>query len=336
MAVSSSAAPVFAGLSVVHITFAWQSDEPAIVEKAMGIMSEWSLGKRKCCAHRDSLVWSATGFQFRMKSVSTYMAAYAFIIRMLGHLVPAWGQGSCWRVMAVTDVTEVPLPSAASPSEASVPESPEPLCGLAPTDLEQSWCPSPTFKLIRGGPVLADSRSHYTFGEKLGEGVYGEVYEGFRSGRPLAVKFIKACDTARTDAAAEAYVLDRCRGHPHIVQLVDVFRGTRPNGTAPEFALVFEHAGVSLSSCIRRKKLSYQTVRLAMADIVDGVGYLHGLGLVHGDLKPCNVLVRAVGGFEAGESDSWQVKVGDVGLAVLVPQEQCPDATHSQGRLWLP
>jgi hypothetical protein len=329
MAVSSSAAPVFAGKGVVHTTFAWQSDEPKLVQKAMGIMSEWSLGKGKCCAHRDSVVWSESGFQLRMKTASTYQAAYAFMIRMLGDIVPAWGQGSCWRVVAVADVTEAPLPSqpdvllhAASLPEASAPVSPSPLGGLVLMDLEQSWCQSPTFKLIRGGSVLDDSRSRYTFGEKLGEGVYGEVYEGFRSGRLLAVKFIKACDTDRTDAAAEAYVLDRCRGHPHIVQLVDVFRGIRPDGTAPEYALVFQHAGVALTSMIRRKTLSYQAVRSAMADIVAGVGHLHGLGLVHGDIKPCNVLVCSVGGLEAGGGDCWQVKVGDVGLAVLVPQEQ--------------
>jgi hypothetical protein len=323
MAVSSSLVPVFAGSDVRHTTFAWKSDEPALVQQAMGIMAEWSLGKGKCGAHRDSVVWSETGCQFRMKTASTYAAAYAVAM-------PAWGQSSSWRVVVVADDPHAGLHSqprvlqdaASSSSVNSVPESASLLCGRVPLDLELSWCPSPTFKLIRGGTVLDDSRMRYTFGEKLGEGVYGEVYEGFRSGRLLAVKFIKACDTARTDAAAEAYVLDRCRGHPHIVQLVDVFRGIRPNGMSPEYALVFQHAGVALTSLIRRKTLSSQAARSAMAAIVAGVGHLHGLGLVHGDVKPCNVLVSVVGGFEAGGCDSWQVKVGDVGLAVLVAQEQ--------------
>jgi cyclin-dependent kinase/cell division cycle 2-like protein len=176
---------------------------------------------------------------------------------------------------------------------------------------------------------LDDGRSRYTFGGKLGEGVYGEVYEGFRSGRLVAIKFIKACDDARTDAAAEAYVLDRCRGHPNIVQLVDVFRGLGPDMPGLSFALVFQHAGVALTSIMRRETLSCQAVRSAMADIVAGVGHLHGLGLVHGDLKPCNLLATAVGGFVPGGGDRWHVKVGDVGLAVLASRAKGPNGAHN-------
>ena len=344
MAASSSAAPIFAGKDVLHTTFAWKSDEPSTVKKAMGILSEWSLCKGKCAAHRDSVVWSDTGCQWRMKMPSTYSAAYSFMMRLLGGLVQVWGQGSSWRVLAVADVAEAelsqaslgqaPLPGLvrqeASPLNASGSEASQSVASVAVAVLEgspspaaaeheHSWCLSPTFKLIRGGAVLDESRSRYTYGSKLGEGVYGAVYEGFRSGRIVAIKFIKACDDARTDAAAEAYVLDRCRGHPNIVQLVDVFRGLGPDMTEPAFALVFQHAGVSLTSIIRRKTLTCQAVRSAMADIVAGVGHLHGLGLVHGDIKPCNLLATAVGGFEAGGGDSWHVQVGDVGLASWLP-----------------
>ena len=75
--------------------------------------------------------------------------------------------------------------------------------------------------------------------------------------------------------------------------------------------------------------MTCQAVRSAMADIVAGVGHLHGLGLVHGDIKPCNLLATAVGGFEAGGDGSWHVQVGDVGLAVLAPLASGPDPAHN-------
>jgi hypothetical protein len=172
--------------------------------------------------------------------------------------------GVVWQEASHQQVS-VPLSSLsvqmASVAEAALqPVFPQLHGSLAHTEPEHSWCQSPIVKLMRGGPVLHESRSPYTFGAKLGEGVYGDVYEGFRSGRTVAIKFIKACDDARMDAAAEAYVLDRCRGHPNIVQLVDVFRGCGPNMIVPSFALVFQHGGLALTGIIRRKIMKCQDV----------------------------------------------------------------------------
>lgn len=46
--------------------------------------------------------------------------------------------------------------------------------------------------------------------------------------------------------------------------------------------------------------------RNVMKQILDGVGYLHSKGIIHRDLKLSNILL----------THSWEIKIGDFGLAV--------------------
>ena len=47
-----------------------------------------------------------------------------------------------------------------------------------------------------------------------------------------------------------------------------------------------------------------------MIEIVKGIGYLHQRGIIHGDLKPENVL----------NSDDGQVKIGNYSISKYLPQ----------------
>lgn len=58
----------------------------------------------------------------------------------------------------------------------------------------------------------------------------------------------------------------------------------------------------------RRKALSEPEVRYYMKQILEGVVYLHGLQIIHRDLKLGNLFLN----------DDLEVKIGDFGLAARI------------------
>ena len=88
----------------------------------------------------------------------------------------------------------------------------------------------------------------------------------------------------------EQRILARLR-HPGIVPLYDA--GETPDGT-PWFAM--EHVeGTSLSEFCRRGKLSIPERLRLFRDVCTAVRAAHERFVVHGDLKPSNILVTADG-----------------------------------------
>ena len=93
----------------------------------------------------------------------------------------------------------------------------------------------------------------------------------------------------------EAYVGDRCRGDPCIVQLLDAFKLNE------SLHLVYEHAGQDLS---KRDNLDPTSLRGGFHSVLVGLGYVHSLGLMHADVKPANILVDGSGKFRLGDLGS--------------------------------
>ena len=103
----------------------------------------------------------------------------------------------------------------------------------------------------------------------------------------------------------EANVL-RMLEHPNLVAAVDVFV------EAGQLFLVMEKVtGRTLGAAVAAGALAPRQALVLVRQILDGVGYAHGLGLVHRDLKPENVLLVDQGGWE-------RVKIIDFGLVKLV------------------
>ncbi|XP_059725697.1 inactive serine/threonine-protein kinase PLK5-like isoform X3 [Haemorhous mexicanus] len=146
----------------------------------------------------------------------------------------------------------------------------------------------------------------YKRGRLLGEGTFGRCYQvtEVTSGRLYAAKVIPR---ARLAAVGIGDRVERerelqCRlRHPHIVRLHGHFtdRG--------HFYLLLELCSRgSLADILRaRGRLTEPEVRYYLRQLLSGLRYLHGHGLVHRDLKPSNFLV----------TERMRVKIGDLGLA---------------------
>jgi serine/threonine-protein kinase len=153
----------------------------------------------------------------------------------------------------------------------------------------------------------------YRLLRKLGEGGMGEVYlaEHQLLKRPCAVKLIKAEAGSDPIAVArfEREVQSAARlSHPNTIEIYDY--GRTLDGT---FYYVMEYLrGLSLAELLRRHgPLPPGRAIYIFRQVCAGLAEAHGLGLVHRDLKPGNVLLAVRG----GEADV--AKVLDFGLVKL-------------------
>ncbi|MGH1553115.1 protein kinase domain-containing protein [Streptomyces sp. L7] len=111
--------------------------------------------------------------------------------------------------------------------------------------------------------------------------------------------------------------------HPRLIRVLDLARTgrnwTTPNSTAA-IVLVMERAERSLRQLLAGQAgLADGQAERILTEICEGLDHLHGLGWVHGDLKPDNVLLMADG----------SVRLSDFGLAFEL------DGTHGT-HAWMP
>ena len=150
----------------------------------------------------------------------------------------------------------------------------------------------------------------YVVKSSLGRGGMGGVWEvEGDGGQVFALKSpisdVNPMGEVTRRFAREANVL-RLLDHPNLVAAVDVFV------EAGQLFLVMEKvAGRTLGKAIAGGGVQARAALVLVRQVLDGVGYAHAQGLVHRDLKPDNVLLVDMGGWE-------QVKIIDFGLVKLV------------------
>ncbi|KAG2557660.1 putative cyclin-dependent kinase F-2 [Panicum virgatum] len=162
-------------------------------------------------------------------------------------------------------------------------------------------------------PWSAAVAERYERREKLGQGMFGDVYRAWDrvDGRFVAVKrlagrtgggFVQA---GIRDFAREAMSLAACRGHPAVVELLATYADSaRGDG---DCFLVTGYAGpVNLRQymALRRREgppLDEDEVRDAMRQLLAGVKRAHGAGVLHRDVVPENVIVGQEDVIAAGD-----------------------------------
>ena len=76
--------------------------------------------------------------------------------------------------------------------------------------------------------------------------------------------------------------------HPHLVRIFAA--GTWSLAGLPLAYLVMEYAEENLAEVLRERPLTTDETREMLEPVADALAYLHGKGLVHGNLKPSNIL----------------------------------------------
>ena len=175
----------------------------------------------------------------------------------------------------------------------------------------------PSVQPCEGTPLL-QTGAHldaYVIVRSIGRGGMGEVYlaKDQELGRRVAIKVIRS-DRVGSPGAVERFVAEARTtarfNHPNIVTLYGV---GRVRG-APYLALEYVD-GDTLRRSLDRGPLAIGALIAIARSIADATRTAHRHGVIHGDLKPSNVLVARDG----------RIRVLDFGLARLVRPE--PDAS---------
>ncbi|CAA7030961.1 unnamed protein product [Microthlaspi erraticum] len=203
-----------------------------------------------------------------------------------------------------------------------------------------------TNELIRG----EDDDGNKTINEfvrqrKIGSGSYGKVvlYESTVDGKEYAVKAfhkshllrlrVAPSETAMGDVLREVMIM-KILEHPNIVNLIEVI----DDPEADDFYMVLEYVDGkwAYDESGPPGALGENTARKYLRDVVAGLMYLHAHNVIHGDIKPDNLLVTSTGTVKIGDFSVSQVFKDDddqlrrsPGTPVFTAPECCVGISYS-------
>lgn len=153
-----------------------------------------------------------------------------------------------------------------------------------------------------------DVASRYKLLEKIGAGSFATVYraQDQELGREVAVKQIHSqfmADTSQFERYWKEATLLASFQHPNIVTIYDVVRS--------QGWLVLELMQANLRDRLQGRAMDVKAVQTTLTQGLRALSALHARGLVHGDIKPSNLMI----------DHRKRVKVGDFGLARRVSHD---------------
>ncbi|CAN8255030.1 unnamed protein product [Cochlearia groenlandica] len=203
-----------------------------------------------------------------------------------------------------------------------------------------------TYKLIRAG----DEDGNKTINEfvrqrKIGSGSYGKVnlYQSSVDGKDYAIKAfhksyllrlrVAPSETAMGDVLREVMIMKTLE-HPNIVNLIEVI----DDPESDHFYMVLEYVDGkwAYDESGPPGALGENTARKYLRDVVAGLMYLHAHNVIHGDIKPDNLLVNSTGTVKIGDFSVSQAFKDDddqlrrsPGTPVFTAPECCLGITYS-------
>ena len=153
-------------------------------------------------------------------------------------------------------------------------------------------------------------RGAITLGDELGQGAFGQVYQGKWGERPVALKKIDLIHAKKNfPHMDEAQILESLQwevsrlstvSHPNLVQFYGIYQEASQSYIVMEFC-----EGGTLQNALTQKNISWSMRWQWALEITRGLAYLHDQGVLHRDLKAENMLLDRYG----------RAKLADLGVA---------------------
>uniref|UniRef100_A0A2P2K5Z4 non-specific serine/threonine protein kinase n=1 Tax=Rhizophora mucronata TaxID=61149 RepID=A0A2P2K5Z4_RHIMU len=153
-------------------------------------------------------------------------------------------------------------------------------------------------------------------GPPFAQGAFGKLYRGTYNGEDVAVKILERPETDPEKAKLmeqqfqqEVMMLATLK-HPNIVRFIGACRKPMV------WCIVTEYAkGGSVRQFLNKRQMGAVPLKLAVKqalDVARGMAYVHGLGLIHRDLKSDNLLIFG----------NKSIKIADFGVARIEVQTE--------------
>ena len=171
-------------------------------------------------------------------------------------------------------------------------------------------------KALSGGDI--PKLPGYTLQHRLGAGTFGEAWAGIQqsTGQKVAVKIFSRHQAMDWDLfRAEVQRLMEVAEHPNVVTLLDA----NLEHTPPFFVMPL------LSGSLAEVQADPEQITIWLEETCRGLGYIHSKGILHGDLKPANLLLDGQGRVRLADfGQSFATQSGGYNLGTLgyMPPEQ--------------
>jgi serine/threonine protein kinase len=167
----------------------------------------------------------------------------------------------------------------------------------------------------------------YQIFETLGAGASSRVVRGFDPmiGRQVAIKLFRselAIGEARDRFLREARVVGQL-AHPNIITLHDM--GIEESTQTPYLVMEFLD-GAPLDRLLEKGTLPVARACALIAQAAEALEAAHARGVIHGDVKPANILIAADG----------KVKLTDFGMARVAKRETLDSPLLGTPAYWCP
>jgi TonB family protein len=167
--------------------------------------------------------------------------------------------------------------------------------------------------------------------ERLLDGGEGRAVFLTRFGSGRAVIKLVLEGQAQAGVLVERWNRAATLDHPHLVRIFAA--GTWAVAGTPLAYLVMEYAEENLAEVLGERPLTTDETREMLLPVADALAYLHGQGLVHGNLKPSNIFAvedRVKISSDAVSAGDPAADIGALGVALVQaltpPGGQSPEA----------
>ena len=153
-----------------------------------------------------------------------------------------------------------------------------------------------------------DITQFYEVQKKIGEGAYGRIYKvrDKQSGDIRAMKQVTKAKIQDMGKFQDEIKILSLVDHPNIVRLFEVIEDDKYYNLIQELC-----TGGELLTRAQKSQLKEKDIARIFYQIMSGVAYIHGIGIVHRDLKLENVLFST-------EDPNSPIKIIDFGFSVLM------------------